>query len=89
MSIITSKMDKEEDYRRLSLNILSQLNVIKIHERGDYYKQAGDLSDDLVEEAIKIAKDNIACLDAKAFKSILLNVYKEAGIETGDEHFNN
>lgn len=89
MSIIKNKIDNKEDYRGLSLYILSQLNVIKIHERGDYYQQTEDLSEDLVEEAIKLAKDNIASLDVEEFKSILLDVYKESGIENIDEHFLN
>lgn len=88
MSIIKSKIDKEEDYRRLSLNILSQLNVIKIHERGDYYHEIDVLSDDLIEHAISIAKSKIYDLDINAFKLILIDVYKEAGIETCDAHFN-
>ena len=88
MSIIKSKIDKKEDYRRLSLYILSQLNVIKIHERGDYYQEIGFLSDDLIEQAISLAKSEIHDLDIYAFKLILIDVYKEAGMETCDEHFN-
>lgn len=52
MSIFKSKIDKKEDYRRLSLYILSKLNVIRIHERGDYYQEIDTLSDGLINQAI-------------------------------------
>lgn len=88
MSIFKSKIDKKEDYRRLSLYILSRLNVIRIHESGDYYQEIDTLSDDLINQAISIAKSKISDLDTDAFKSILIDVYKEAGTEIGDTHFN-
>ena len=88
MSIFKSKIDEKEDYRRLSLYILSRLNVIRIHESGDYYQEIDTLSDDLINQAISIAKSKISDLDTDAFKSILIDVYKEAGTEIGDTHFN-
>ena len=88
MSIFKSKIDKKEDYRRLSLYILSKLNVIRIHERGDYYQEIDTLSDGLINQAISLAKSKISDLDTDAFKSILIDVYNEAGTERGDTHFN-
>lgn len=87
MSMTKHTIEKEESYRKLSIEILSQLNVIKVHERGDYYWQLTTLTDDLLNESINLAKKESQNLDAEVFKAILLDVYKEAGIEDGDKHF--
>ena len=88
MSFSKKNIIKEEDYRRLALDVLSKLNVIKVHERGDYYEEIGILSDEILNKALTLTKNKIDDLDLNTFKTILIKVYKEAGIEKADTHFN-
>lgn len=88
MSFSKKNIIKEEDYRRLALDVLSKLNVIKVHERGDYYEEIGILSDEILDKALTLTKNKIDDLDLNIFKTILIKVYKDAGIEKADTHFN-
>ena len=84
-------IENDEYYRNLALEILSELNVIKIYETGDYYWEIDFLTDDLIDKAIKIAKDKSESdnpINIKDFKLILKNIYDEYDIEDGDSNFN-